>query len=130
MTDLVATWAGRNAVSQAEMLVSHSEATVLPEDDWLVVTEWRYKAVYADDWGQPDTRFTAPPIYTDTYTPPADGWVQLNCYAIQDGDVSWDGYLQEIQVSGGGIVPPHVVGPYVDQGDNNYVNQNSDPYEG
>lgn len=130
MTDLVATWAGRNAISQAEMLVSHPEPTVLPEAGWQVVTEWRYKALYADDWGPPDTRFTAPPIYTDTYVPVGDGWVQLNCYAIQDGKVSWDGYLVEIQVYGGGIVIPRAVGDYVDQDDNNYVNQNDDLYEG
>ena len=128
--DLVATWAGRNAASQAEMLVSHTEATVVPEDTWTVVCEWRYKATYSDDWGAPDKRTIPLPAYTDIYTPPGDGWVQLNCYAVQDGRVSWDGYLQEIRVSGGGIVPPHEIGTYVDENGDTYVDQNGDPYEG
>lgn len=120
-----ATWVGRNGELQQDLLVDHFAAGVTPTSDWRVVCEWRYRAGTGDAWGAPTINTVAPPLYQDSYTPPGDGYVQLTIYAIEDGRVSWQGYIAEMPAAGGEPATPQA---YVDEAEAGYVDETSNAY--
>ena len=52
------------------------------------------------------TLTSSPPALSTAYTPPADGFVQVTCYAIEGGLASWQGYVAEFAVAGGVPIAP------------------------
>lgn len=125
---LTFTWVARNAALQADIPIDHFAAGVTPPAGWQVVVEWRFRADIGDAWGAPTIQIHTPPVYTATYTPPADGWVQITCYSTQDNRTSWDGLVHEFEVTGGALAEPEAYqddagNPYTDDADNNYMDK-------
>lgn len=119
-------WVPRNRDLQADLLVDHFAAGTAAPEGWAVVVEWRYRATSGDPWGAPTIQTVAPPALSAEYTPPADGIVQVTCYAVQGGLVSWQGYVAEFYAAGGVPVVPE---PYVDEAADGYVDELNNPYE-
>lgn len=99
-------WIPRNRDQQATALVDHFVADGVAPPEWRVVVEWRYRATAADAWGPATVQTVAPPTLSAEYTPPGDGLVQVTCYAVEAGLASWQGYVAEFPVAGGGLAIP------------------------
>lgn len=127
MATLVLAWVARNAALQADVPVDWFAAGVTPAAGWRVVVEWRYRADPGDPWGAPVTQEHAPPSYSASYDPPADGWVQATLYSIEGGLTSEQSLVYEVEVVGGEIVDPQ---PYGDEADDPYTDETDDIYEG
>lgn len=123
---LTLSWVPRNRDLQADLLVDHFAAGTIAPAGWAVVVEWRFRAASGDPWGAPTVQTVAPPALSTAYTPPADGFVQVTCYAIEGGLASWQGYVAEFPVAGGAPITPL---PYVDQASQGYVDELANQYE-
>ena len=119
------TWVPRNRDLQADVLVDHFAAASAAPAGWKTVVEWRFRASPGDAWGGPLIQEIAPPTLTASYTPAADGWVQITLYSTQGGKVSWQGYVHEFEVAGGGLVEPEA---YTDEAAENYADDTGTPY--
>lgn len=119
------TWVPRNRDLQADFLVDHFAAASAAPAGWKAVVEWRFRADPADAWGAPTIQEIAPPTLAASYTPPADGWVQITLYSTQAGKVSWQGYVHEVEVAGGGLAEPEA---YTDEASANYEDDSGNHY--
>lgn len=115
MAAVVIAWVGRNAALQADVPVDWFAAGVAPPAGWRVVAEFRYRADPGDPWGAPAKQIHAPPVYSASYDPPADGWVQVTLYSVEGDLTSEQSLVYEVYVVGGAVVSP---GPRItDSGD-------------
>ena len=127
MAAVVIAWVGRNAALQADVPVDWFAAGVAPPAGWRVVAEFRYRADPGDPWGAPAKQIHAPPVYSASYDPPADGWVQVTLYSVEGDLTSEQSLVYDFEVVGGAVVNPQ---PYVDEDDEPYTDENGEPYEG
>jgi hypothetical protein len=123
---LTLTWQDHNRLLQADQVVAYDDGDTGREDGQQTIVEWRFGASSTGPWGAPTiSTVTAP--QTASYDPPGDGWVQITCYTIRDGLVSWQAHVGVLQVVGGGLFDPT---PYEDEDGDLYVDQDANIYEG
>jgi hypothetical protein len=102
---LTLTWQDHHRTLQADQLIAYDDGDTGREDGQQTVVEWRFGPSSTGPWGAPTTNIvTAPQIAT--YDPPGDGWVQVTCYSIRDGLVSWQAHVGVALVVGGDFYVP------------------------
>ena len=113
---LVLTWATRNKELQADVPVDHFAASVAPPVGLQTVCKWYWRADPGDAWGVPSIRIIDLPTTSDSYDPPADGWVRLESYTQLNATGCWEPYEWEGFCLGG---LPYTAGNRItDAGDN------------
>lgn len=123
---LTLTWQDHNRLLQADQVVAYDDGDTGREDGQQTIVEWRFGASSTGPWGAPTiSTVTAP--QTASYDPPGDGWVQITCYTIRDGLVSWQAHVGVVFAVGGVPVIPV---PYTDETTDPYTDETTDPYEG
>lgn len=97
---LTLTWDNHNRIAQADQRVAYDDGDTGREAGQQTVVEWRFRADPGDDWGLP-TRSIGPEPNTASYSPPADGWVEITVYSIRAGLTSWQSHQCVVRVVGG-----------------------------